>query len=386
VLHTLSLMATLVSVSTAALEAQAPSFQVSKLALGTDSVAISIQQDGKERSIGLAWDQLALVTGQPRRLSRVYRMENNLLGPLLDTVVFDLPSLRTWSRRTISKINSDSLFVVGDSVFGWQQVQDGARQAVALSLPRDVIDANAFDLVIRSTDWKPGLERTWSAFLPTSPTPVSLGAKLEGMEVVHQRNGTEVNCWRILGDFAGVAGHLLGGPGYPGAGQAIHQPHAWQRGDGLPALIAAAIWHGPTLSGSFRASCRAPQVMRGRSPGSWPLCPSSFLSRFNDRSHFIPCLDRRRRPLAARVRNQSKPTAAGRSDGAVALERPLGDYAGGGWRAISMRSLSALSRLRQVRRQPTPASSAAVPVPAPTRDRPCRLMAWTTARIRCSTP
>ncbi len=185
------------------LRAQQPSADITRLTLGKDSLAVSLAQGGQERQIGLAWDELALVEGPDVRLWRVYRMENALFGPLLDTVVFELPSLRTFTRRTIGYLNSDSLFVVGDTVRGWQQRRKEPREPVVLYLPPGTIDANAFDLAIRATDWAPGVTREWQAYLPGQPGFLRMGARFEGMEVVRQRDGREIECWRILGDYAG---------------------------------------------------------------------------------------------------------------------------------------------------------------------------------------
>lgn len=202
-LRSFSITAALSTLLFTAVRAQAPGAGIAKVALGKDSLAVWFSQGSPERQIGRAWDELALVDGPDARLWRVYRMENALFGPLLDTVVFELPSLRTFSRRTIGYLNSDSLFVMGDTVRGWQQRRNEPREPVVLYLPPGTIDANAFDLAIRATDWAPGVTREWQAYLPGQPGFLKMGARFEGMEVVRQRDGREIECWRILGDYAG---------------------------------------------------------------------------------------------------------------------------------------------------------------------------------------
>ena len=186
---------------TSVTQAQAPAFDVSKLTLGRDSLGITLTQNGQERVLGSAWDELTL--GPEDQLRRIYRMENVIFGPLLDTVVLDPGSFRLSARRTVGRVNSDSLAVTHDTVYGWQQVQTGPKQPLALYLPSGVIDANAFDLAIRVTDWAPGVSKTWQAFLPSQSGIVPLAAYFDGTELVHQRNGQEVAAWRIVGDFAG---------------------------------------------------------------------------------------------------------------------------------------------------------------------------------------
>ncbi|MDX2121113.1 MAG: hypothetical protein SF070_08700 [Gemmatimonadota bacterium] len=202
-LKSLSITAALSALLLSGVRAQAPGADIARVALGKDSLAVWFSQGGPERQIGRAWDELALVAGPPSRLWRVYRMENELFGPLLDTVVFELPSLRTFSRRTIGYLNSDSLFLVGDTVRGWQQRRNEPREPVALYLPPGTIDANAFDLAIRATDWAPGVTREWQAYLPGQRSFLRMGARYEGVEMVRQRDGREIECWRILGDYAG---------------------------------------------------------------------------------------------------------------------------------------------------------------------------------------
>ncbi len=187
--------------------AQGLSLDIGRLTLGVDSMSISMLRSGTEVPVGSLWDELLIVPGpgDVAYAQRVYRTENRVFGPHLDTVVAVLPTLRLVYRRTIARIMTDSIGVAHDSLIGWTENADGVRKGIRRPLPIGVIDAGSFDLLVRGHDWTPGASFSVRAFLPGQDSLATLHAAFGAAERVRQRDGQDALSWRIDADFSGMA-------------------------------------------------------------------------------------------------------------------------------------------------------------------------------------
>ena len=189
-----------------ALAAQDDAIDVTRLAPGTDSMAILLDRGGLGLPVGTLWDELAVVRepGQPAALRRVYRTVNRATGSHLDTTITTLPELRLLYHRAVEGGVRDSLAAVGDSLVGWVMDSSGARQPLRRAVPAGQVEMGLFDLLIRAAPWAPGLVVRAEAFIPAVDTTFELTARWAGEEDVTLRSGEVAGCWRVESEIAGL--------------------------------------------------------------------------------------------------------------------------------------------------------------------------------------
>lgn len=190
----------------APLGAQAPAFEPARLVLGTDSMTISMVREGTLIAAGMLWDELTLVPlpGGGQGIRRVYRTVNRLFGNHLDTTVATVPALAIVARRSLSRILTDSVVAVGDSLLGWESMYGAPVREVRRHLPAGTIDSEHFDLLVRTHPWAPGARFAVRAFLSGQDSLSTLTATYGGEEILRQRDGTETATWRIEATFASL--------------------------------------------------------------------------------------------------------------------------------------------------------------------------------------
>jgi hypothetical protein len=203
-LHRLSL-ALLVWVAPTTLAGQAYRFDPKPIRTGLDSMAIFLVRQGTPAAIGQLWDEIVPAPGsQDHAWRRVYRTQNQVFGPHLDTTVVPLPALTLIGRRTRSALFSDSL--VGDNgrIRGWYQQGQKPPTTVTRDLPAGVIESSFYDLAVRAAPLAPGYTLTLSGYTSSQDSVLTLSSTVQGEEEITQRDGQKRATWRVEMTFGGL--------------------------------------------------------------------------------------------------------------------------------------------------------------------------------------
>lgn len=180
----------------------------SRLALGTDSLVIYLVRDDARQRVGRLWDELQRVdvAGRPA-LRRVYRTENALFGPNLDTVVSRLPDLKPISLWTSGHQASYEARFREDSIVGRRAIGGGSVQPIARVADKTLYDAGTFDLIVRAAPLAEGWSIELPAYLATQDSVVQLRARVTGSETLRRAAARKppVDVWVVDMDFAGLS-------------------------------------------------------------------------------------------------------------------------------------------------------------------------------------
>lgn len=173
----------------------------SRLRPGLDSLAIFVVRGADTLRTGTVWDNLEVVgTGETAQLLRVYRSRDEVLGSRVDTIVDTYPSLSPMRHYRRSTRSAEFLDYSPNDVSGWLRLSNGDSVPVQVSLPAPAYGAASFDLLLRAAPLSENWRAEVPAFMPSTRTVVSLGARVVGSESIRG----EV-CWRVDADFAGTA-------------------------------------------------------------------------------------------------------------------------------------------------------------------------------------
>lgn len=185
-------------------------FNLSVLAMRTDSMRISVIQGSDTTPVGQLWDRLDRFVGADGSalVRRVYRTENQLFGPHLDTAIAFDGSLRPIYKRTYSTIGADSLAFHDSVVVGWAMDSDHQRVRLRRQLPANVYDPSALDLILRSSDLDEDRVIIVPVYLASSDSVIAVRAHVSRVEDVAQRDGKVVSTWRIDVQFGDLRSRM----------------------------------------------------------------------------------------------------------------------------------------------------------------------------------
>ena len=176
----------------------APSLPVNPriLGSGTDTLAVFLVRGTDTARTGTIIDQWQ-ASGD--RLMRVYATVDRVLGNGLDTIVSSITDLRPVRYRTRSVERIADLTFSAGRVEGWMRLPNGDSTPVAVGLPSVVYDGASFDLILRASPLREGLELGVPSFLLGPNTVSLLTASVSGTVKVDGRA-----CWIVKADFAGM--------------------------------------------------------------------------------------------------------------------------------------------------------------------------------------
>src|SRR5690606_29017288 len=109
------------------------------------------------------------------------------------------------STRTYSSVVADSLAFGPKAVSGWVETQTGGRRLISRSLAPGLIAAGSFDLLVRTAALESGWTTEASTYLAALDSVHRLRAIVTGAETVRQRDGEQVETWRVEGTFGDLA-------------------------------------------------------------------------------------------------------------------------------------------------------------------------------------
>lgn len=204
------LLAALSMASASVVPRQQPDIDARRLALGVDSLEIFLLSGGTERRIGRLWDEVQQVDiGGASLVRRVYRTENAVFGPTLDTTFSTWPELRPHSHRSVARIASADVEYRGDSAVGKRSVNAGKPSPIARRLPASVTDGASFDLIVRASALSAGSRVFAIAYLAVQDSVAGLSAIVIGEEAWRSTlSGQQLDLWVVEMDFGGLASTL----------------------------------------------------------------------------------------------------------------------------------------------------------------------------------
>ncbi|MBC7841636.1 MAG: hypothetical protein H7099_04965 [Gemmatimonadaceae bacterium] len=181
-----------------------------RLPLGVDSLDIYLLSGGAERRVGRLWDELQRVDVAGASLARrVYRTENAVFGPTLDTTYSKWPDLRPRAHWSEGRTSAVEVAYRGDSVVGHRSTTLGTVVPITRRLPRTVTDGASFDLLVRASVLTRGLRLSSTAYLAAADSVALISALVTGDEQWRTNLGGEiVNVWVVQMDYAGLASTL----------------------------------------------------------------------------------------------------------------------------------------------------------------------------------
>lgn len=140
-----------------------PSVDGRRLPLGADSLAVLLVRGGDTTRTGTVREELTHIDeGGRLLLHRVYASMDQVLGLRLDSLVDVAESLEPVRHRSRTENGAEHLDFADGRVTGWLRMANGDTVTVATPLPPGVVNASAFDLVLRAADLREG----WSAEVP----------------------------------------------------------------------------------------------------------------------------------------------------------------------------------------------------------------------------
>lgn len=167
---------------------------------------ILLDRSGQLLPIGELWDELQLVTLRGQRvLRRVYRTRNDLFGPHLDTAYWSFPDFGPIRQQTEARLLAGDVIYRSDSILGWRRIQDSARVSIARARGGVILDAAAFDLVIRAADLAVGLRIELPAYLSSEDRIIDLTATVAADSILPLPAGGSARTWVVDFDFGGLS-------------------------------------------------------------------------------------------------------------------------------------------------------------------------------------
>lgn len=197
----LCLTASALLVSAAGAGAQAsPTVDGRRLPQGVDSLAVYLVRGGDTTLTGMIREELTQVDEGGRRLvHRVYATMDQILGLRLDSLVDVAETLEPVRHRSRTENGAEYLDFADGRVTGWLRMANGDTVSVATPLPPGVVNASAFDLVLRAADLRDGWSAEVPAFMPNARAVVPLHARVVGTDTVAGEA-----CWRVAAEFTGM--------------------------------------------------------------------------------------------------------------------------------------------------------------------------------------
>ena len=181
-----------------------------RLTFGMDSLDIFVLSGGVERRVGRLWDEVHRVEiAGASFVRRVYRTENSLFGPTLDSTYFTWPGLRPHAHTSKGTTSAVTVEYRGDSVVGHRSEAPGARLPIARRLQPTVVDAASVELRLRSSSLSIGVRLSEAVYLAAQDSVATVVATVTGQERWRSSlTGQVVDLWVIQMDFAGLSSTL----------------------------------------------------------------------------------------------------------------------------------------------------------------------------------
>jgi hypothetical protein len=189
---------------------QRDSVNAARLTLGVDSLEIFLLSGGAERRVGRLWDELQRIDVNGTTLvRRVYRTENAVFGPTLDTTYSTWPELRPHAHKAEGRTYTADVIYRADSVVGRRSVTLGTIVPIGRRLSGETTDAASFDLRIRASVLSADFELVSSAYLAAQDSVAQLRARVTGEQRWRAGvTGPIVDVWVVQMDFVGLASTL----------------------------------------------------------------------------------------------------------------------------------------------------------------------------------
>jgi len=175
--------------------AATPLFDGRRLQLKTDTFAQYIVRGDDTSSTGLV---VSTLRAEGRLLTRIYRM-NNEATPQYDSIVDRLSDLHPVAHAMYSDVVSTRVRFAGGAVTGWVRVPNGDTISADMSVPPDVYNAASFDVLVRASPLRDGLELNLSGFRAGPGAVVAMRGRVTGSASVDDRS-----CWVFKGYNGGV--------------------------------------------------------------------------------------------------------------------------------------------------------------------------------------
>jgi hypothetical protein len=172
----------------------------SRLKLGTDSLAVFFIQGTDTVRTGIIVDDLHVDSSVTNRhLVRIYRTQDQVLGQGVDTILDFLGTLQPFAYYSRRPTGGQALQFSLGRVAGWLFLVDGDSVPIDMPLPRQVFNFATFDLVLRASPLRRGLQITVPAFFGNSRSVTPLTARVVGVDAIHNRP-----CWTVKAEFMGM--------------------------------------------------------------------------------------------------------------------------------------------------------------------------------------
>jgi hypothetical protein len=168
-----------------------------RLTLGADTLWTYFVRGRDTMPTGFVVDHLqrARQDGQ-EILRRVYRSENRLTGPQVDTLIDLWPSLAPRGHRSYSARGIERLEFSSSRAQGHIRMPTGDSIAVDVALPSAVYNSATFDLTLRAAPLSESWRTTIPTFVTSTRSVVSMNARVAGSAVIDGRE-----CWRVEAEF-----------------------------------------------------------------------------------------------------------------------------------------------------------------------------------------
>lgn len=177
-----------------------PSFDVSRLVPGTDSLAVFVIRGVDTTETGRIVDKLRVEeVGGRGQLHRVYSTRDQLLGVRLDSLTDDLATLEPIRHRSRTHSGAEFLEFADGRAVGTLYLASGDSIIVDVPLTPGIVNSSSFDLALRAAPLAEGWRAEIPAFLPNARVTVMLQARVSGVEVVQG-----MRCWKVDAEFTGM--------------------------------------------------------------------------------------------------------------------------------------------------------------------------------------
>lgn len=166
------------------------------LGSGVDTLAVFLVRGSDTARTGVIIDNWRSDAGQ---LVRVYTTVDRALGNGVDTIVSSITDLQPVSYSTRSSLRFADLLFVPLHVQGWVRPPNGDSTGISVTLPSVVYDGASFDLVVRASPLREGLQLAVPSFIVGPNTVMTLTGTVTGSEGVDG-----LDCWVVKADFGGL--------------------------------------------------------------------------------------------------------------------------------------------------------------------------------------
>jgi len=179
----------------------APQPEGARLTLGSDTLIAFLVRGSDTTQIGRVVDELSERSMNGRRvLHRIYRSDNQLSGPSLDTLIDEFEALRPISQRSRSGRAIELVEFTDRRASGVVLQPTGDSLLVDVGLPQTVFSSSSFDLVLRAAPLADGWTTTVPSFVTSTRVVVPMHARVAGTE----RIGAD-ECWRVEAEYMGMS-------------------------------------------------------------------------------------------------------------------------------------------------------------------------------------